>query len=274
MFDRIDESALLFGETSCLSKRDGILSARATDLVSAGKSLDEFLAADHFQKTAGEVLCLGAGGSAIAITVHLLGRAARIIVVNRSQGRLDAMRAIHARVNPGAEVAYIRNVDPLMNDALMGKLPAGSLVINATGMGKDTPGSPISNAAEFPMDGIVWEVNYRGELEFLKQALRQRTGRALQVHDGWRYFIHGWVTVIEEVFDLQIRDDQLARLAVLSDSEIFGRYQSPSARRLALRRAKLRGGRAPIDFSELAPGDLVVHLDGRIETTTGWPGAH
>ena len=69
------------------------------------------------------------------------------------------------------------------------------------------------------MDGIVWEVNYRGELEFLKQALRQRTGRALQVHDGWRYFIHGWVTVIEEVFDLQIRDDQLARLAVLSEPE-------------------------------------------------------
>jgi transcription-repair coupling factor (superfamily II helicase) len=52
-----------------------------------------------------------------------------------------------------------------------------------------------------------------------------------------------------------------SRLAVLSDSEIFGRYQSPSARRLALRRAKLRGGRAPIDFSELAPGDLVVHLE-------------
>ncbi|TMD88550.1 MAG: shikimate dehydrogenase, partial [Chloroflexi bacterium] len=140
MFDRIDESALLFGETSCLSKCDGILSARATDLVSAGKSLDEFLSRDHFEKTGAEVLCLGAGGSAIAITVHLLGRAARIIVVNRSQGRLDAMRAIHARVNPGAEVVYIRNVDPLMNDALMGKLPAGSLVINATGMGKDTPG--------------------------------------------------------------------------------------------------------------------------------------
>ncbi|MBV9488444.1 MAG: transcription-repair coupling factor [Verrucomicrobia bacterium] len=51
------------------------------------------------------------------------------------------------------------------------------------------------------------------------------------------------------------------RLAVLSDSEIFGRYQSPSAQRMALRRARLRGGRAPIDFSELAPGDLVVHLE-------------
>jgi transcription-repair coupling factor (superfamily II helicase) len=46
----------------------------------------------------------------------------------------------------------------------------------------------------------------------------------------------------------------------LCDAEIFGRYQSPSARRLALRRSRLRGGRLPIDFSEIAEGDLVVHL--------------
>jgi transcription-repair coupling factor (superfamily II helicase) len=52
-----------------------------------------------------------------------------------------------------------------------------------------------------------------------------------------------------------------AELAVLCDAEIFGRYQSPSARRLAVRRARLRGGRAPIDFSELAGGDLVVHVE-------------
>jgi shikimate 5-dehydrogenase len=95
----------------------------------------------------------------------------------------------------------------------MRELPAGSLVINATGMGKDTPGSPVSDAALFPANAIVWEVNYRGDLRFLKQALEQRVERGLRVHDGWRYFIHGWATVIEEVFDLQIQDDQLARLA-------------------------------------------------------------
>jgi len=225
LFDRIDESALLCGETSCLSKRDGLLYARATDIVSAAESIDEFVPVDHFQETAAEVLCLGAGGSAIAITIHLLrreartGRPPRITVVNRSQGRLDAMRAIHARVNASADVAYVLNVDPLVNDELIGKLPPGSLVINATGMGKDTPGSPISDAARFPAGGLVWEVNYRGELRFLKQALAQRRERTLLVHDGWRYFIHGWATVIEEVFDLQIQDDQLARLAALSEAE-------------------------------------------------------
>ena len=54
---------------------------------------------------------------------------------------------------------------------------------------------------------------------------------------------------------------ETGKLAVLSDAEIFGRYQSPSARRLALRRSRLRGGRAPVDFSELADGDRVVHLE-------------
>lgn len=52
-----------------------------------------------------------------------------------------------------------------------------------------------------------------------------------------------------------------ARLVLLSDAEIFGRYQSPSARRLAMRRSRLFGSRAPIDFSELAEGDLVVHFE-------------
>ena len=52
-----------------------------------------------------------------------------------------------------------------------------------------------------------------------------------------------------------------AKLAVLCDAEIFGRYQSPSARRLALRRSRLRGGRSPIDFAEIAEGDFVVHLE-------------
>jgi transcription-repair coupling factor (superfamily II helicase) len=52
-----------------------------------------------------------------------------------------------------------------------------------------------------------------------------------------------------------------AKLAVLCDAEIFGRYQSPSARRLAIRRSRLRGGRSPIDFAEIVEGDLVVHVE-------------
>jgi shikimate 5-dehydrogenase len=222
LFDRIDESARLTGETSCLYKRDGLFCARATDPVAAGRALREFLPDDHWQKTGGEVLCLGAGGAAIAITLDLTDSAegpARITVVNRSPARLEALRGIHAGRAGAAEFVFLENADPLVNDQLVGNLPPGSLVINATGMGKDTPGSPITDAAEFPQGAYAWELNYRGELAFLHQAHRQDAKRRLHVHDGWRYFIHGWATVIEGVFNLDITEAQLSRLAALAESE-------------------------------------------------------
>ena len=88
--------------------------------------------------------------------------------------------------------------------ALLERLPPGSLVINATGMGKDTPGSPLPDGALFPVGGYVWELNYRGDLVFLDQARAQEAALQLQVEDGWTYFIHGWTQVIAEVFDIEI----------------------------------------------------------------------
>ena len=221
LFDRVDETASLTGETSCLSKQDGLLWAKATDPVAAGKALLEFLPDDHWRQAKAEVLCLGAGGAAIAITLHLAGRAPgpiRITVVDRDLARLEAIRAIHGHA-AATELVYFQNVEPRVNDELVRKLGPGSLVINATGMGKDTPGSPLTDAVEFPDGAYVWELNYRGQLAFLHQALKQKASRGLFVHDGWRYFIHGWATVIEEVFDLGITEAQLSRLAAVSESE-------------------------------------------------------
>jgi len=65
----------------------------------------------------------------------------------------------------------------------------------------------------------VWELNYRGELDFLHQAERQQASRQLQVEDGWRYFIHGWAVVMERVFEIEIDDSGLTRLAAVSESE-------------------------------------------------------
>ena len=217
LFDGVDEYAELCGETSCLAKRNGRLYAWATDPISSGRALAEFY------PTAGdsEVLCLGGGGSAVAITVHLLNHStrSRITVVNRTAGRLEAMRAIHSQLAPAAEVRYVENSDPRTNDRLIGDLPPRSLVINATGMGKDRPGSPITDAAVFPEGAYAWELNYRGELEFLHQALRQAKGGGMHVEDGWRYFIHGWAVVMEHVFEIAIDGPKLDRLAAVSESE-------------------------------------------------------
>jgi len=42
-----------------------------------------------------------------------------------------------------------------------------------TGLGKDAPGSPLTDAVVFPDHGIVWDLNYRGDLIFLEQARKQ-----------------------------------------------------------------------------------------------------
>jgi len=52
-----------------------------------------------------------------------------------------------------------------------------------------------------------------------------------------------------------------ARLAVLSDAELFGRSSSQKARRVLVRRERAMAARTAMDFTEFDVGDLVVHLD-------------
>jgi len=210
MFDTLDAYAELCGEVSCISKRDHHLEGHAKDPISAGRSLDAITGKDYFERTGGEVLCFGAGGSAIATLLHLINkedkgdRPRRFVFVNRSQGRLDHAQAMVAGIDTDILVEYLQNADPGRSDARMAEMPPHSVVINATGMGKDTPGSPITWNGVFPLHAIAWEFNYRGELDFLHQAEAQVASRNVKVEDGWVYFVHGWTQVVAQVlhFDL------------------------------------------------------------------------
>ncbi|MFV0332959.1 MAG: shikimate dehydrogenase family protein [Tropicimonas sp.] len=225
LFDVIDPHALLMHETSCLSKRDGRLVCHAKDPISSGLAIDGFVPAGYFAKTGAEVLSMGAGGSTIAITWHLMQDKrgddvpSRIVVTNRSRPRLDELKRIHQAMAPRVKVDYILADRPEMNDAAMAALKPGSLVINATGLGKDAPGSPVTDAGIFPERAIAWDLNYRGDLVFLDQARRQEAARNLQLEDGWTYFLHGWTQVIAEVFDIDIPTsgpsfDEISRIAI------------------------------------------------------------
>jgi shikimate dehydrogenase len=224
LFDELDPYAELTSEVSCISKHDGAVVGHAKDPITAGRSLGTVLGSGYFARTGGEVMCVGAGGSGTAISVHLMTRTdpadrpARILMVGRDRESLDDLRAVHERIEtPTTEVEYVENEDPARNDALMGALPDASVIVNATGMGKDLPGSPITDDATFPRDGVAWELNYRGELDFLHQARRQQSGRNLTVEDGWLYFLHGWSEVIAEVFHLHLTDRSFR--ALRSDAE-------------------------------------------------------
>ena len=216
LFMRVDELAELCGEVSCVAMRAGGLTGWAKDPVAAGRSLERILHPAHFRAAGGHVLCMGAGGSGTAIAVYLLARRAsgdhpaRIVVTDRSPERLARLRGTLARIDHGAEVEL---AGPERHEQLLAGLPPHSLVVNATGMGKDIEGSPLPPEAVFPERAVVWELNYRGELGFLRQAHAQSADRQLTVEDGWTYFIHGWGSVIEEVFDRPISERELELMA-------------------------------------------------------------
>jgi shikimate 5-dehydrogenase len=210
MFDYLDPYAMITDEISSISKLDGRLEGHAKDPITSGASLDAIIKKDYFSRTGGEVLSFGAGGSAIATLLHLINkkdkgdRPKRFTFVNRSQGRLDHAREMVSGLKTDIEIEYIQNQDPKVNDGIMEKFPPHSVIINATGMGKDTPGSPITWDGKFPLESIAWEFNYRGELDFMHQALAQVESRKVFVEDGWLYFVHGWTQVVSQVlhFDL------------------------------------------------------------------------
>lgn len=222
-FDELEPLSAAMGEISSIYKRAGRLHGRAADPWTAGYSLDAFLAPAHWRSGA-EALILGAGGSAMALAWHLSKadygpvKPARLQVANRSTPRLRHLAELHAAWGTSVPLTCHHVPAPADADRIVAALPPGSLVVNATGLGKDAPGSPLTDAARFPEEGVVWEFNYRGDLVFLAQARAQQSRRRLRIEDGWVYFIHGWTRVIGDVFDREIprsgpRFDELSRIA-------------------------------------------------------------
>jgi shikimate dehydrogenase len=223
LFDELDPYAQLLDEVSCIAKHDGKLYGYAIDPVADGRALHAILGDRHFGRTKGNVLCLGAGGAAAAIVLHLVNRSnpadrpKYCALVDIDQSRLDHVQAIISQVGSDIQFDYVLNADPVENDRLLATLTTGSVVINATGLGKDLPGSPITDKAQFPRFGVVWELNYRGERPFLQQAQRQQQKRKLKVEDGWTAFLHGWTGVISKVLDLNIDATTFNRLARIAN---------------------------------------------------------
>jgi shikimate dehydrogenase len=221
LFGELDPNARLCGEVSCISKRGGQLVGHAKDPITAGRTLAEFVPAGHWAGGA-EVLCLGAGGAGTAIVVHLVGLdqgPERLAVSDTDPARLESLASALEQLGAPSRVRLEHVRSEVENDALLEPLPPGSLVVNATGLGKDAPGSPISDDASFPRSGLVWELNYRGDLQFLDQARQQEEDRRLELQDGWRYFLHGWSEVIAEVFDLELTQELFTELAEAAEPQ-------------------------------------------------------
>jgi shikimate dehydrogenase len=191
-FAYLDSLALACREINAIRCTEDGLHGWARDPLSVGRVVDRIWPEDP-----GHVVCLGSGGTGVALARHLL--------TTRSAVRFECADTDRAAIDHLVHVVG-RRVDVHVGDGpwdqLVTEAPRGSLIVNATGMGKDRPGSPVTDGVVFPDGAVVWELNYRGRREFLDQALRDSSRAERQVHDGWQLFCHGWAAALDAVLDL------------------------------------------------------------------------
>jgi shikimate dehydrogenase len=195
--------------------------------------LGELLGPRHWQDTATDALVLGSGGAGVAIALTLLTRRVgqglaaaaaqprRLVVTDISAQRSAAAREL-LQPFAGTSQLQVGTVDREQTTRLLETLAPGSLVVNATGMGKDTPGSPIAPGAVFPQGARVLDANYRGARPFLWQAHAQAASRGLVVRDGWRYFVHGWTQALAPMVPGGVGGERMTRFESIATTDRRG----------------------------------------------------
>ena len=232
LFDEEGMYAKRFGEVSSIYKKDGKYCCDAKDPITCGMAMEEFIKPGYWKEhpEAG-VMIMGAGGSCISMCSYYMRNFTgdgddpqKIVVANRSEPRLKECQKINEEYYPDTiPASYFLTPEPGQNDEVMEReMGPGSLIINATGLGKDRPGSPLTDAAVFPQDATVWEINYRGELTFQHQAEKQMAEKNLRVEDGWMYFIYGWTQVMADVFHQEILGEKLQMCSEIA-TKVMGR---------------------------------------------------
>lgn len=219
LFDKVEDIADIFQEVSCIVKdQEKKIHAYAVDAQTSGLAMNRFIPEDYFSKCNSEVMILGAGGSMLAICYALSKRKnndlpLKIVITNRSLPRLKQAKEKLYAIEKKIKIEYIHCPEFNDNDRVLAEIPPNSLIVNATGLGKDSFGSPLTQSSIFPFGSLIWELNYRGDLGFMHQAIAQKAQQNLVIEDGWKYFIIGWATVVCRVYNIQLNDQ------ILSDFE-------------------------------------------------------
>ena len=220
-FDELDPIALACGEVNAVRRDGSSLRGYARDPVSVGRVADEI-----WPERTGDVVCLGAGGTALALAFHLAstGTPGQLVCADRDPAALE-------RLTRRIAVPVATHLGEGPWDDLVAAAPPGSLIVDATGMGKDRPGSPTSDRVRFPDHAVVWELNYRGDLRFLRLARAQAADRRLHVHDGWTLFCY-------EPF---VRSDYTLRLLAAPAVETYAGFRPGSMSAVNIRYKELWG---------------------------------
>lgn len=165
-----------------------------------------------------DLVALGAGGTTRALLAALgsadrpaADRPRRIHLIDLSARNLALAAALAARL-PVPPLLRARLTAGSTDLSEVGPLPPGSLIVNATGLGKDRPGSPLRLPVPWPQDALVWDLNYRGARPMLADARSAPPERRIRTFDGWSLFIHGWARGLEQILGREIGPKERAAM--------------------------------------------------------------
>jgi shikimate 5-dehydrogenase len=219
--DNVDNDARSLGEVGAISVSGGTLTGFSPDMMALSRELTHFLIPDGLRRYPREVVILGGGGAgrAVALTsARFGGDIVPKITITESDSEIEAdlkTRLLASLTSAGRARLEIR--PGAENDEIVSNAPAGSLIVNATGRGKDTVGSPVSAKAVFPVQSIACDLNYRGDLHFLRQALAQRHSSGVRAVDGWDYFLRNWFVCLQRLAGQQPSESRFLQFCKASE---------------------------------------------------------
>lgn len=203
LFDRVSRASVRLGEIGMVYWDNDGLIGDANDAISsreAGRSL--LLSSDAWSRGSREALILGGGGAGLALADTLAVETdigcCRVIITESDPARAASVREIVDGWANCIPIEVVIASGP--SDNLVSSMGEGCLIANATGLGKDSPGSPITALTEFPRYAHLWEFNYRFVEQptpnFLEIGEARKREFGLTVWDGWEYFVWGWLVVM------------------------------------------------------------------------------
>ena len=187
----------------------------------------------------------GGGGTdgGLVLLEECIGKGDVVIAVDLEEDRPEATVWIGAGADPAA--LAVEDPKTACDDLPMGEFDAGDFVVQQTRRAEF-----VSQLQRWHADGwrVVMFFNNEGEIERFRELMESEAleQQVLETHLGR----------VSRGFTVPS-----AKLAVLSDAEIFGRYQHTRARRLINGARRQRSRKAPLDLSDITDGDFVVHQE-------------
>jgi shikimate 5-dehydrogenase len=219
LFDEVQKQAQELNEVGAIFRIGMKLVCEATDplalRIASDRLLKSFMRAEW-----SHVVILGGGGAGLALAHALLSEpclvTGRMTLVEASQDRVEKINEVTQKISHRCSLEIEHNpsgnADRFVQDAA-----DGALIVNATSKRKDFPDSPLSSNCKYPYGSILWDFNYRGDLQFLEKARPLAKRLQLKLNNGWYYFVCSWFQVMTRVFDAPQNKETLAAFEVAAE---------------------------------------------------------